>query len=218
MLSRRHPELLPATNRKGLNCCHIAAASGSNLVVKELVRLDKKIALIKTTNPSNALAIHLAAEHGHSETVRILLANGSPVFEETSQGMTFFHLAAKQGFTSLIRILPVSFDWSRASRKTGLAAVHFAALYAQVEMVMELLLLQQQLNDDDGNDVNLRTNQPAGQQLSINDDQEQADNDGQKTSSDENLFNLTQLDVCSFICCWLFFFLILILCHRIKLN
>ncbi|KAL3311470.1 hypothetical protein Ciccas_009952 [Cichlidogyrus casuarinus] len=71
------PELINKANLAGMTAAHTAALRGSNSALKELIRFNRFIVVSTTNKLSGSLALHLAAENGHQEIVKLLLDAGS---------------------------------------------------------------------------------------------------------------------------------------------
>ncbi|UYV75383.1 hypothetical protein LAZ67_13000071 [Cordylochernes scorpioides] len=84
-------------------------------------------------------ALHLAAEGGHADVVRVLVEAGAPANDENTEGYTALHLAAKYGHVKVLESLKSSSSWRLLSRKTGLAAIHLAAIAGQADFIREML-------------------------------------------------------------------------------
>uniref|UniRef100_A0A915KCB5 Ion transport domain-containing protein n=1 Tax=Romanomermis culicivorax TaxID=13658 RepID=A0A915KCB5_ROMCU len=113
---------LTATDENGLTCAHIAAMKGSVAVIKELMMIDRKA--------REATTLHMAAEGGFKNVVKILLTAGADPLQEDDTGMTPLQLAAKNGHTALLDVF---------EEDTGLSAMHVASYYGQMEFVRALL-------------------------------------------------------------------------------
>ena len=140
MFLKYNPELVFTATQDGMTCAHIAAAKGSVAVVKELMRFNRQIVTSARNKTTNSLPLHLAAEGGHSDVVKILIDAGSSPLDENDDGMTCIHLAAKEGYPNVLGAIPPNIAWGLASRKTGLTPLHVAAFYAKTDMVRELLV------------------------------------------------------------------------------
>ncbi|XP_070555789.1 serine/threonine-protein phosphatase 6 regulatory ankyrin repeat subunit B-like isoform X2 [Ptychodera flava] len=136
---KHKPELVNMANADGSTCAHIAASKGSVAVIKELLRFNR-IGVTTAKNKANeSTALHLSAEGGHKEVVRVLIDAGASPTEENADGMTAIHLAAKKGHVGVLEALKGTVSWKAPSVKTGMTALHVSAHYGQMEFVREML-------------------------------------------------------------------------------
>uniref|UniRef100_A0ABM0LU22 Uncharacterized protein LOC100376500 n=1 Tax=Saccoglossus kowalevskii TaxID=10224 RepID=A0ABM0LU22_SACKO len=136
---KHKPELVNMANVDGSTCAHIAASKGSVAVIKELLRFNR-IGVTTAKNKTNdSTALHLSAEGGHKEVVRVLIDAGASPTEENADGMTAIHLAAKKGHVGVLEALKGTVSWKAPSVKTGMTALHVSAHYGQIEFVREML-------------------------------------------------------------------------------
>ena len=128
---------------------------GSVAVLQQLMKFDLSVVTVSRNRTSESTPLHLAAEGGHEDVVKLLLEAGAlpqdenkvgrslirikmpiklPVTLYSSQaGFTAIQLAAKNGHNAVIDVLrdanPETLSY--ASRKTGLNSLHVAACYGQ---------------------------------------------------------------------------------------
>uniref|UniRef100_A0A0P5ALS6 No mechanoreceptor potential C n=1 Tax=Daphnia magna TaxID=35525 RepID=A0A0P5ALS6_9CRUS len=138
---KHQPALVLAANKDGNTCAHIAAMQGSVDVLQQLMKFDLSIVTASRNRTSESTPLHLAAEGGHADVVKILLEAGALPQDENKAGFTAIQLAAKNGHNVVIDVLrDASPDTlSYASRRTGLNSLHVAACYGQSEIVREML-------------------------------------------------------------------------------
>ncbi|CAG2110484.1 unnamed protein product, partial [Medioppia subpectinata] len=138
---KHNPERLSVPNKNGYTCAHIAAAKGSVAVIKELMRLNQESVINARISKTKSTTLHLAAEGGHVEVVRVLLQAGAKATDENAEGYTALHLAAKNGHVKVLSALKEqsTAHWKVCSRRIGLTALHVAAAFGQADFVGEML-------------------------------------------------------------------------------
>ncbi|GAB6027875.1 hypothetical protein CHUAL_002089 [Chamberlinius hualienensis] len=132
------PELVTMANTGGSTCAHIAAMKGSVEVIKELMKSNKAVVINGRLKATESLPIHLAAEGGHADVVKILLEAGASGTDENKEGHTPLHLAGKFGHVNVLEVLRSSVSLRISSKKTGLTALHVAAYHGQPDFVREI--------------------------------------------------------------------------------
>eukprot|EP00095_Tigriopus_kingsejongensis_P008369 maker-scaffold856_size87843-snap-gene-0.19 protein:Tk08369 transcript:maker-scaffold856_size87843-snap-gene-0.19-mRNA-1 annotation:"PREDICTED: uncharacterized protein LOC100122337" len=134
------PSLVSSATKDGSTCAHIAAKRGSAMVIKELMKFDKSVVLSSKNKITDSASIHIAAEGGHRDVVKMLLEAGCAADEENKSGFTPTHIAAKFGHTTLIEELANhGVNMREVSRKNGMTALHIAAFFGETETTRELL-------------------------------------------------------------------------------
>ncbi|XP_043191074.1 uncharacterized protein LOC122364585 [Amphibalanus amphitrite] len=137
---KHFPELVTTADRDGNTCAHIAAMKGSVDVIRELMKFNKQMVTSCHNKTSESTPLHMAAEGGHAEVVRVLIEAGASPTEETRYGFTPVHLAARAGHNGVLAQLRSQHSSMRiTSRKNGLSALHVAAFYGEADIVRELL-------------------------------------------------------------------------------
>uniref|UniRef100_T1IHG8 Uncharacterized protein n=1 Tax=Strigamia maritima TaxID=126957 RepID=T1IHG8_STRMM len=136
---KHRPELVSMANSNGFTCAHIAAMKGSEAVIEELMRFNKVLVITARNKTSDSTSLHLAAEGGHDDVVRMLLTAGASATDENREGLTAVHLAAKHGHLNVLDALKSAVSGRVTSKKTGLTALHVAAQFGQTDVVRELL-------------------------------------------------------------------------------
>ena len=92
-----------------------------------------------SSNPRGVTALHVAAEKGHVEVVRLLLEAGAKQDAVDSNGATALHRAAKRGHSEVVRLLlEAGADTGRTNDVT-VTALHLAARGGHLEVVRLLL-------------------------------------------------------------------------------
>ncbi|KAL7233765.1 hypothetical protein ACSBR1_017386 [Camellia fascicularis] len=81
-------------NEDGLSPLHIASANGHVEIVKELLKADHKLCLVK--GRERRIPLHYAAIKGRVNVIReLILASANSVVDMTARGETVLHLAVK---------------------------------------------------------------------------------------------------------------------------
>nr|XP_027220828.1 serine/threonine-protein phosphatase 6 regulatory ankyrin repeat subunit B-like [Penaeus vannamei] len=82
--------------------------------------------------------LHLAADGGHAEIVKILLQRGADKEANNYEGMTPLHLASWGGHAEVIKVLLGAGANGDARTKEGMTAVHLASMGGHVSSIEEL--------------------------------------------------------------------------------
>ncbi|KAL3313345.1 hypothetical protein Ciccas_008054 [Cichlidogyrus casuarinus] len=106
---------------------HVAAASGCQAVVKELIKFNKSMIATMKNKTNGSLPMHLAAAGGHADL----------------DGETGLHLAAMEGHVNVLEVFRdyPNVDLRAHSSETGLTALHVAAKNGQLQFVREMISL-----------------------------------------------------------------------------
>ncbi|XP_032236532.1 serine/threonine-protein phosphatase 6 regulatory ankyrin repeat subunit A-like isoform X3 [Nematostella vectensis] len=150
-----------ASVKTGLSALHVAARYGQIEVVREM--LLKVPGTLKSESPSvvdsekgdySYTPLHLAAQSGHVDVVRILLNSpGVRVDSATAiQGSIPLHLAAENGQSEVVSILlSKSTVQLHVKDKVGRSALHLAASNGHRELVSQLIGQGADINAPDEN-------------------------------------------------------------------
>ena len=104
------------------------------------MKFDKAVVLTSRNKITESTTLHIAAEGGHRDLVKILLEAGASVSDETKKGHTPLHIAAQNGHVHVINeFAKHNVNLRMLSRRSGMGASHLAALYGEVEALRELL-------------------------------------------------------------------------------
>ncbi|KAI5797671.1 ankyrin repeat-containing domain protein [Geopyxis carbonaria] len=124
-----------------------ACTHGKQFLAQRMLR--EYAAAVTVTSPldaSNKMALHLAAQHGHTGLVTVLLALGAPIDDfytmaESKTGAVHnaLQLASKHGHTELVRVLLDSGAQIEARGHRGRSALCFAAAAGEIETVRLLI-------------------------------------------------------------------------------
>jgi len=85
---------------------HDAAESGDLEAVMELVA-ESPSEIWKTTEVGYFAALHFAAQNGHIDVAKFLLAQGADINRKSKSGETALHLACLKGHPDMVRLLLV---------------------------------------------------------------------------------------------------------------
>ena len=103
-------------------------------------KLLKNGADIKITSKIGLTALHLAALHGNSEMVKLLLGFGADVNARDPFGLSPLHMAAQYGHVNTIEVLLANgADINAKTKDRGLTPLHWAALWGYTEGINTLL-------------------------------------------------------------------------------
>lgn len=89
---RHRPALVSTANKDGNTCAHIAAMQGSTSVLQQLMKFDLQVVTGLRNRTSDATPLHLAAEGGHDQVIKMLMENGASALDENKVN---FFLPAK---------------------------------------------------------------------------------------------------------------------------
>ena len=106
---------------------------GSVAVLQQLMKFDLSVVTTSRNRTSESTPLHMAAEGGHADVIRMLLDAGANPLDENKFGFTAIQLAAKHGHNAVIEVLRKANPdcLSYASRRTGLNSLHVASCYGQ---------------------------------------------------------------------------------------
>jgi ankyrin repeat protein len=116
---------------------HQAVLDGNVERVREL--LDSDPSLIKFRNQRGHTLLFIAAQNGHTDTVRLLLGRGTPIEAATSDGETALLIASQNGHTYTVRFLLDRGAFIEATTQNGWTPLFAAALYGHTNTVRLLL-------------------------------------------------------------------------------
>jgi len=135
-LINRDTDLDLAVRDKGYTALGLAAMKGATLIMQHL--LDHGADLQK--GPTGWTPLHEASEHGHADSVHLLLSRGAKHGAKNSDGYTPLTLAARQGHVNVADEL---LDFGRADVNapgiSGWTALEEASLHGRLEFVKLLL-------------------------------------------------------------------------------
>lgn len=104
-----------------------------------------KRARIEASNERGKTALHLAAENGREEAVRVLLEKGANVKAVSDGNWTALHNASEKGHLGVVRLLLEYKADVNAATNSGNTALHWAAQNGS-EGVVKLLLAHSRIN------------------------------------------------------------------------
>jgi len=114
-----------------------AAATGHLGGVRHLLRTVP--GAVAATNRGGATALHCAADEGHAEICRVLLAAGADVDARAEEGSTPLHYAAYKGHVETVKLLLEAKASVTVKDNQGSTPLHYAAYKGHVETVKLLL-------------------------------------------------------------------------------
>lgn len=94
---------------------------------------------VRATNTEGQTPLHLAALHGHTTTIEVLLEANAPIAAKAKKGFTALHLAALKGHSDAIQTLMEGGADIDAVAEDGKTPLRTAAQYSQMEAVKILL-------------------------------------------------------------------------------
>ncbi|CAK8676571.1 unnamed protein product [Clavelina lepadiformis] len=134
-----HAASVNISDSKGNFPLHLAAWSGNHNIVYTLLTHGPSIAKINEKNGDNETSLHCASQHGHSETVRVLLDNGADPSVRNIHDESPLDLASQYGRLDVVRLL-LHYQPSLLSRfPECFSPLHLASRNGHKEVV-ELLL------------------------------------------------------------------------------
>lgn len=100
------PFLVAEKNVKGDIPLHIAARTGSSLLVELLIGADYREGCLDETNMGGNTALHEALKHHHKDVAEMLIfKHPNMSYGVNKEGKSLLYLAAEAGFESIIRLL-----------------------------------------------------------------------------------------------------------------
>jgi len=84
---------------------HVAARCGALSIVQDLVRRGASLELKSGEAARSMTALHFAAEGGHAEVIKFLLASGASPHSRSASQSTPFYRAARSGSLNALRVL-----------------------------------------------------------------------------------------------------------------
>jgi ankyrin repeat protein len=133
----RCPRVRVICDKNGNFLLHRAAEVGSPDFCKYLL---KKGILATCPGPSGVTPIHIAAERGYLDIMKVLLraagANHSPI---NRVGITPLHVAAGEGYLAIVKLLVAKGAGNLAGDKYGRLPIHFAVGADQLDVVKWLV-------------------------------------------------------------------------------
>ena len=144
------PDIIESMNQYGENLLLSACGSGQVSVVSLLLKYGANIH--QRNKYSGYTALHKAAEKGYTELVKILLHNGSNLFENTKDGDNALHLAAENGHHIMIELLLDGGINVNVTGNYGYTALHYCFTKGNLNAAILLLSRNANINaiDDEG--------------------------------------------------------------------
>lgn len=124
---------------------HRAAARGDEAALNALAEAGARVeGALDTRRMNGETALHVAAAHGHTECVLVLLDAGADADARSWLGMTPLHYAASAGHLDTVRALLVGGANTRAEAATGMTPAEAAMAGGHRELVVLLQSLESQ--------------------------------------------------------------------------
>ncbi len=144
------PEIIESMNQYGETILLSACGSGQVSVVSLLLKYGANIH--QRNKYSGYTALHKAAEKGYTELVKILLHNGSNLFENTKDGDNALHLAAENGHQNMIELLLDAGINVNSTGNYGYTALHYCFTKGNLHAAISLLKRNANIDavDDEG--------------------------------------------------------------------
>jgi ankyrin repeat protein len=77
LLIKHQPALVSSANKEGHTCAHMAAMQGSVAVLQQLMKFDLSVVTSSRNRTSESTPLHMAAEGGHADVIKMLLDAGA---------------------------------------------------------------------------------------------------------------------------------------------
>ena len=77
LLIQHQPALVSSANKEGNTCAHMAAMQGSVAVLQQLMKFDLSVVTSSRNRTSESTPLHMAAEGGHADVIKMLLDAGA---------------------------------------------------------------------------------------------------------------------------------------------
>ncbi|KAL4893515.1 ankyrin repeat-containing domain protein [Aspergillus ambiguus] len=133
---------------------HWACAMGNDGVAELLLTSPgMRCADINATDLRGRTALHIAVDHGHYRTVKLLLTHSASVNDFSDGGWTPLHCACQKGNEMIVRLLLRSGAHINRQLLNGVAPLHLAVQHGHIEVVaclLERLDLKRRLRDKSG--------------------------------------------------------------------
>lgn len=129
--------LLTMQDKHGLTLAHWAAYHGTDCSYNLLYGMGSKM---NTKSPDGVEPIHLAAQEGHTDTVRALLQQGGTITGQAGKDRnTPLHFAARGGHLDIVRLLVAKGADVNARCNGECTALHLACMNGHSEVVSLLI-------------------------------------------------------------------------------
>jgi ankyrin repeat protein len=138
-------------NERDKNSFFIAAKSNQIEDVISFLEKDKKYAKISTVN--NQTALHLAANNGNLELVKLLIEKGADVNAKTNDDATPLHVAANNDNLELVKLLIENDADVNAKTNKGATPLHMAAVNGHFDIAKLLIENDAKVNEKTNDDA-----------------------------------------------------------------
>ncbi|XP_029431054.1 ankyrin repeat and death domain-containing protein 1B isoform X3 [Rhinatrema bivittatum] len=142
-----------ATNEDDMNALHFAAQNNKGDIVNYLLQ-ELRLTDLNKCDKKGKKPFHLAAEHGHIQTVNNLISLKLFTLEKDKEGNTALHLAAKNGHSEVVETLINRWDEVDKTNENGETPFYLAAEGGHEDCAVLLL--------EAGSDINSLNNDSSG--------------------------------------------------------
>jgi ankyrin repeat protein len=131
----------PNNQVAGMPLIHWIAACNQSAQLKILLQsdTDERTRLLAITANNGASLLHVAAQYGHSEVVKLLLAAGANVNSRRQDQATPLYIAAFHGYSPVVELLLTAGANVNSRRQDQATPLHAAAQHGHSEVVVKLL-------------------------------------------------------------------------------
>jgi ankyrin repeat protein len=133
---------LHARDRDGLSILHAACLGGITWLAQELITRGVEINEQYSGYYEKGSALHLATQQGHTEIIKLLLANKADINGKNDDGETPLHVAAREGQLAAAELLLKNKAGLEIKDKYGETALFKAVEWNSQSALAQFLILQ----------------------------------------------------------------------------